>query len=271
MSISTETIKLEIHALDVLSRGNSRIHRIDARIQLFVTVVFVLSVMSMSRYDIIALFPFFIYITAIIAIGGLPVISLIKKALLMSPFAIMIGIFNPFFDKTPYLNVYGLNITGGWLSFISIILRFFLTVEAGLILISVTGMYRICKALRQLGLPEVFVTQILFLYRYLFVLIEEGTGMIRAKELRVFNKRQNNLKLFGRMAGSLFLRTFNRAQRIYQAMVARGYKGEIKMLENSKINSVDIMYGIGWTMFFLAVRFYNIPVLMGSAVLKVFQ
>ncbi|NHZ84804.1 MAG: cobalt ECF transporter T component CbiQ [Planctomycetia bacterium] len=271
MSISTETIKLEIHALDVLAHGNSWIHRIDARIKLLVTVVFVLSVMSMNRYDIIALFPFFIYVVAIIAIGRLPVLSLIKKALIMSPFAIMIGVFNPFFDKVPHLNIYGLNITGGWISFISIILRFFLTVEAGLILVSVTGMYRICNALRQLGLPEVFVTQILFLYRYLFVLIEEGTGMIRAKELRVFKKSQNNLKLFGRIAGSLLLRTFNRAQRIYQAMVARGYKGKINMIENSKINSVDVIYGLGWIMFFIAVRFYNIPELMGSTVLRVFQ
>ena len=65
-------------------------------------------------------------------------------------------------------------VSGGWLSFLSILIKFVLTVSTAFLLIAVTSFPGICEALERLKLPKVFVIQLLFLYRYLFVLLEES-------------------------------------------------------------------------------------------------
>ncbi len=270
MGTLAEIIKSDIYIWDNLSNKKSFIHRIDSRINLFVTIAFVLSVMSVNRYSITALFPFFLYPVVAIIVGELPILNMIKKAIIMSPFVIMIGVFNPVFDKSICLNLYGTDVSCGWMSFFSIVIRFFLTFEAGLILIGITGINKLCHALKKMELPEIFVTQIFFLYRYLFVLIEEASNIVRAKNLRGFGKNRNSIKLFGQISGSLLLRTYNRAKNIYVAMKARGYEGDIKRFEDSKVGTFDILYGFVWIAFFVLVRFFNIPLFLGNSILKVF-
>ena len=93
-----------------------------------------------------------------------------------------IGIFNPLIDTHVILTPFGIPVTGGWMSFLSIIVKFILTVSTALLLIAVTSFPGICEALERLKLPKVFVIQLLFLYRYLFVLLDvaftndEGKG-----------------------------------------------------------------------------------------------
>ena len=72
----------------------------------------------------------------------------------------------------------------GWISFASILLRFTLTVTAALTLIATTSFTGICMALEKMGCPRVFALQLLFLYRYLFVLVDEASRLIRARALR---------------------------------------------------------------------------------------
>jgi cobalt/nickel transport system permease protein len=260
----------DIHSLDTLAQQDSAMHRVDARVKLFVTGVFVVCVMSMGKYEISALIPFFIYPFVATSVGRLSFLYLLKRTLAVSPFAIMVGIFNPFLDRTPIISDFGIYISGGWISFTSIMIRFILTVEAALILISVTGIYKICKALQQSGVPHVFATQLLLLYRYLFVLVEEGVRILRAREIRTFSKKQRSISLFARLTGSLLLRTFNRSQNIHQAMASRGFQGEIRLSGASKIGVADILYGAGWTAVIVVIRFYNIPQILGSFLIRNF-
>ncbi len=261
----------DIHSLDTLARQDSAVHRVDARVKLFVTAVFVVCVMSMDKYEIAALIPFFIYPFVTSTVGKLPFLYLLKRTLAVSPFAIMVGVFNPFFDRAPLISDFGITISGGWISFLSIMMRFILTVEAALILISVTGIYKICKALQQSGVPHVFATQLLLLYRYLFVLVEEGVRILRAREIRTFSSKQKSISLFARLTGSLLIRTFNRSQNIHQAMVSRGFQGHIKLLSVSKIGPTDIYYGLGWTMVLIILRLYNLPQLIGTFFIRTFS
>ena len=90
---------------------------------------------------------------ALIAVGNLPPGYLAKKMLLAAPFAFFIGIFNPLLDRAVMVHLGPLGISGGWVSFASIMLRFVLTVSAALILIAGTGLNAVCLASGEAGSP----------------------------------------------------------------------------------------------------------------------
>jgi cobalt/nickel transport system permease protein len=177
-----------------------------------------------------------------------------------------VGIFNPVFDRAQLLEIGGVGISGGWVSFASILLRFSLTVSAALALIGVTGFATVCMALGRMGLPRAFSIQLLFLYRYLFVLTEEGLRMSRARSLRSFKGRGLGFAVYGSMLGQLLLRTMDRAQRIHRAMLCRGFDGELRLSRNLAFTARDLAFVAGWLAYFALVRSVNLPQLLGRFV-----
>lgn len=268
MTRTVERTIFEIRSFDTISCQNSMIHRIDPRAKLITTAVFVVCVMSLGKYEISQTIQFFIYPAVMISLGGLPLVHLAKKMLIIAPFVLFIGIFNPFVDREPIINIAGVYISGGWVSFAGIMIRLALTVGAALILLASTGMNRICMALERLGTPKILAVQLAFIYRYLFVLTEETARMMRAGSLRNFRGRHFGLHVFSQMVGSLFLRTIDRSQRIHQAMVSRGFEGRIEVAGDSGIKAVDILFTIGWSCLFAAFRLYNLPRILGEFTLR---
>lgn len=253
----------DIGTLDTLACRDSAIHRLDPRAKVVTTLVFVLVVVSFGRYEISALLPFGLFPLTLILLADLPPGYLLKKLLVAAPFALCIGIFNPIFDRQILLQFGPLEISGGWISFASILLRFTLTVLAALVLIATTSFTGICSALERLGAPRVFSLQLLFLYRYLFVLIDETQRLVLARSLRSFGGRGLGMKVFGQLAGQLLLRTLDRAQRLHLAMLSRGFDGELRLLRPGRIGRQEIIFTLGWSTAFIALRLYNVPQLLG--------
>ena len=127
---------MEVGRMDELGRMDSPVHRLDARVKTLTTVAFIVTVMSFSRYEVAALMPFFIYPIALMAVGGIPAGYIGRKLLIASPFALAVGMFNPLLDQRVMGSLGSHGITGGWLSFASIVLRFALTVSAALTLVA---------------------------------------------------------------------------------------------------------------------------------------
>lgn len=249
---------IEIGRMDELGRLDTPVHRVDARAKAVVTLAFIVVVMSFPCYEVSALTPLLLYPVALLALGRIPARQVLKKILVAAPFALAIGIFNPLLDRQPAVTVGTVAISGGWLSFFSILLRFGLTVGAALALVACTGMHRLAAGLGQLGLPRVFVVQLLFLYRYLFVVADEGGKMARAVELRSGNARRLRFRVYGSLVGHLLLRSMDRAERVYRAMVARGFDGEIRVLRRSSFRGSDWAFVCGCLGFFLAARAWNL-------------
>jgi cobalt/nickel transport system permease protein len=202
------------------------------------------------------------------AMGKVPPVYLLKKLLIVSPFAVMIGIFNPLMERDILVNLWGIGLSGGWVSFVSILIRFVLTVGIALTLIAVTGFNAVCMALDKLGTPRVFVVQLLFLYRYLFVLVDEAARMVRARSLRVFEGGGSGIKAYGPLVGHLLLRTMDRAQRVYRAMCCRGFDGEIRIVKPLRFGLLEIGFTVGWSALFILMRVYNVPTLMGGVIME---
>ncbi|MDO9228766.1 MAG: cobalt ECF transporter T component CbiQ [Syntrophales bacterium] len=261
----------DIGRLDRLSYRDTCVHHLDPRAKVIATMLFLITVISFPKYEVVALAPFFLFPVLLMTLGEIPVRFIVKKVIAVSPFAIFIGIFNPFLDIRPVAVILGVPISGGWLSFLSIILKFALTVSAALLLIATTSFPGVCHALRRLGFPALFVSQLLFLYRYLFVLMEEAMRIIRAREMRSFGSRGTGVKVFVRLIGILFLRAVDRAERIYYAMLSRGFQGDIPDLKRSRIAFRDLGF-MAMTIAFLAVfRFFPITERIGRVAQELFR
>lgn len=275
---------IEVGRMDELGRMDTPVHRIDARVKSVTTIIFIIIVMSFPRYAVSALTQFLFYPLMLILLGRIPLGFIFRKILIAAPFALVIGIFNPFFDRQAAVIIGPWVISGGWLSFASIMLRFVLTVGAALTLVACTGMNRLGASLEQMGLPRIFVVQLLLLYRYLFVITDEGTRMMRSLELRSAGLPTPGLRVYGALAGHLLLRSMARAERVYRAMIARGFStggprfagalrrgesagggsGAIMVMRRTSLQWTDWAFLIGWTAFFVAARAWNLADWIGS-------
>jgi len=252
-----------IRFLEELSGKETSIHRLHPLVKLLTTVAYLIGVVSFGRYEISSLLPFVFYPVLIFSLAELPVGKVLKRVLLVSPFIVGIGILNPLFEQNTII-LGGIVISRGWITFLSIIIKCGLTVTASILLIATTGMDRLGAALRMLKVPKVFVLQLLLTYRYISVLIEEVSRMQRAYSLRAPGEKGIRLSVWGSFAGQLILRTFDRAQRVYQSMSLRGFTGEYNTGDIAKVRFKDFAYLAAWSLFFIIMRRYNIPMLIGS-------
>ena len=260
----------DMRILDDLARKETVIHKVHPLVKLLTTVSYLMVVVSFGKYDISGLLPLLIYPSMIFALAELPLKPIFMRVLLVSPLIIGIGILNPFFDHQIFL-VGGIEISRGWVTFLSLLIRSVLTVTAALLLIATTGMDRLGGALRMLKIPRIFVLQLLLTYRYISVLMEEVARSLRAYSLRAPKQKGVHRSAWGSLAGQLILRTFDRAQRIYEAMCLRGFTGEYRTGGFGKIRVWDLAYLAGWVLFFAAARIYNIPVILGSLITGVIR
>lgn len=257
----------DIGYMDTLAAGDTPLHRLDPRVKLFTTLLFILAVVSCDKYAVSALVPFSLYPVYLIAAGELPAGYLARKMLFVAPFAFFVGAFNPFLDRRVLLHLGPLAVSGGWVSFFSIMGRFALTVSAALAMLSLTGIGAVCEALAGTGVPRPFVVQLLFLNRYLLALTGEAGRMSRARSLRAFDRKPMSSRIFVQMAGHLLLRAMDRAERVYRAMVCRGFDGNIRAAPSRGIGRAEAEFALVWAVLFAVFRTVNLPVLLGRAVM----
>ena len=140
-----------LQSIDALASRSSALTGLDLRARILATLAFIVFVVSFERYTVLALIPFALFPVALCSLCGIPLGWVARHVLAASPFAIMLGIFNPLLDQTPQVHLLGVTVTGGWVSFTSILLRFALTVSAALVLVASTGLPAICWGLQQPG------------------------------------------------------------------------------------------------------------------------
>lgn len=254
--------------LDTLSYKQTFIHNLHPGIKLVVTLVFILMVVSLPKYEILRLAPFFIYPVFVAAAGDIPARVILKKILVVSPFVLFAGIFNPLLDTDTVYRVASIPVSGGWISYGSIIIKFTFTISAALLLIATTSFPGICFALERMRLPKFFVMQLLFIYRYIFVLAEEAMRIIRGRNMRSFGKHGRDVKTFTSIISTFLLRSMERSERIYQAIRSRGFDGRIRFPRDYKIGLPDLTYAIIWVAIFIIFRRYDIGRLLGDIILQ---
>lgn len=250
--------------LDSLSYGDSYLHRLDARVKILVSLVFIVCVVSFPKYAVPQLLTFSFYPVFLFVAADIPLRPILARVALLSPFIVMIGVVNPLVDREVILRVGGVGVAGGWVSFASILIKFALTTSTAFLLIATTSFVGICEGLGRLRVPDVFVCQLLFLYRYLFVLLEEAFRMMRAREARSFGKRGYEVRPFISLVSVLLVRTVGKAERIYGAMVARGFSGRMSFRRTGRLRVGDVVFLAGMAAVLLVLRYVDLPEALGS-------
>ena len=215
--------------LDGLERhraGTGPIHHLDSRVKLIGTVLFVLIVIATPpgawRYFGVE----GIFLSFVIGLAGLPPRELARRwlglFLLVGFLTIMVAPAHPARVR------YGLAVVAA-----SILIRNGLALLTMLVLAGTTPFPKLLSALRKLGVPPVLVATLQFMDRYRYVLLDELSRMAIARRARSFH-RGNSLSwsLLGGLIGMLFLRTFERGERVHDAMIARGWSGVIRNLDD---------------------------------------
>lgn len=263
MALFTDAAR-QFRQMDRFSCGNTGFHRVDARIKIGAFIVYQICVLSWTPQEITGLLPFFLFPVCVIRMAGLPLGYLLKRTLWLLPVAVMIGIFNPLVDRIPAGEWFGIPVTRGMISFISIILRCMLTILAAFTLLASTGFAPLCRGLRQLGVPRILVTLLAFLYRYAFILVDEFQNTLTAFRARGGKSGSVPLSAWGAMTGQLLLRTFSRAERIYQAVQCRGGEEPEFVNTSSTLTVRGIMGGLLFCSLVILFRCVNITMLAGQ-------
>jgi len=135
--------------------------------------------------------------------------------------------------------------SGLWILW-NVVVKSCLGVFSIILLSSTTSFPELIRGVEKLGSPRIFTMLASFMYRYSFILIDEMQRMKRARDSRSFGGRWLwQTQVIGHMIGTLFLRSFHRGERVYLAMLSRGYHGTMPQPTANR-------FGLG-EMFFLSL------------------
>lgn len=194
--------------VDRYSRLDSPVHRLPAAGKLAFVLALLVATISTPR----AFAPVAAVLAAAAALSRIPPGFLLRRILLLEPLAVgiaFLALFQP----------------GGMRIFALVVARATLCLVAMVLLSNTTPFSELLRVLRKARAPDLLITTLALMYRYLFVLVEETDRMRRARACRTFQSGpRQTWRSMGGIAGRLFVRSTERAERIYAAMCARGWR-----------------------------------------------
>ena len=220
---------MRLEFLERHSEGNGPLHRLDARAKLIAMVVFVVAVVATPSGRWRWLAGEGLALAFVIGLSGVPLRDLFLRWLgflvLVGFLAVVVAASHP---RRAELGVGPLALT--------LLAKNSLAFLATLSLVNVTPFRKLLAAMRRLGLPPALVATLHFMYRYLHVLTGELDRMVKARRARTF-RRSGRLDwgLLTGLIGTLFLRSFERGERVHAAMLARGWDGTLRSLDGTEV------------------------------------
>jgi cobalt/nickel transport system permease protein len=178
-----------------------------------------------------------------------PLAFAFRRVLILSPFILTLCLAVLWYDHSWHrvaIGAWSATVAGGTLTAVSITIKFVLGVLALTALTSTTPFSALLEAMRRLGVPRLLTMQLGFLYRYLFVLLDEAMRVRRGRDFRgaALAPVGRRLAAVGGIVGSLFVRTLERSDRIHLAMTARGYRGEPHALTVAHLHLADVVVAV---------------------------
>ena len=182
-----------------------------------------------------AFIAFFLLLLVAARVSKIPLPLLFKRALIEIPF-IFFAVLMPFFGTGEKFEIAGIELyREGLLAGTSIVVKGTLGVLAAVILSTTTTAREILRGLERLKLPAVMVQIASFMLRYVNVISDEMERMKVARESRGFVATGiKHWKVLATSAAALFIRSYERGERVHLAMLSRGFDGNLPSLENNK-------------------------------------
>ena len=198
--------------IDRYSRADSPVHRLSSGLKVTLSLTLILIVVLSPVKYVYLFVTIVILLLTVILRSKIPLTFFLKRLLLFEPFILTIAILT-------------LLQPNGVVIFTSILVKSTLSLVTVVLLSNTTPFSELLNVLRKAYVPPLFITLLALMYRYLFILIDEIEHMKVARTSRTFTKKGTRKWSFLTLIlGQLFIRTTERAERIYSAMCARGWK-----------------------------------------------
>jgi cobalt/nickel transport system permease protein len=229
--------------IDRYSNLDSPLHILEARTKLVGFTALIVAVLWIPAGDDFAFFAYFFLTAILMGISQIPLAYIVGRMLMILPFIVLAGL------AAPWRGMAGLS---------TLFLRAILCLLILIVLTNTTRFVELLRGLRKLGCPSILVLNLSFVYRYLFVLTEEVLRMSQARDCRRVGRAPMGaeLRLLGSMLGTLLIRSFERAERMYQAMLSRGYSGQFQVLAPRRFTWRDLLFLAGVALV-IAVTFWG--------------
>jgi len=255
-----------IRFFDEVCRKKTIIHSIHPLIKLIVTICYLFVVVAGGKYSFGRLLPLLLYPFILIPLSEIPIKPFFPMLFVVMPLIVGIGIFNPVFDTKTITLATGIEMSMGWISFATLILKAILTVLATFILFATTGILNIAIAMQIVFIPKMIVLQLLLMYRYIILLVSEISRVFTAYSLRAPGQKGIKMKVWGPMVGRLLMHSFDMAQRVFIAMKLRGFNGTYHTGKGLRIRFTDIIYLVILVSFLTAIYVIDLPALLGRVI-----
>ncbi|MGP3983731.1 cobalt ECF transporter T component CbiQ [Streptomyces sp. KR80] len=220
------------HAHKLYRHGRSRVHRLPAHCKIAAVLCFVLVVVSTPREAVWAFGLYALLLVTVAAIARVPAGHLLKRLLIEVPFVVSAASL-PFVADGPYVEAFGLSLSepglwGAW----NILAKGTLGVAASVLLASTTELRELLLGLQRLRMPSLLVQIASFMIRYGDVIGDEMRRMRIARASRGFEARGiRHWGVLAKSVGALFIRSYERGERVHLAMVSRGYAGRMPVMQ----------------------------------------
>lgn len=211
--------------------GTSSIHTLAPHLKLVGLFGFVCAVALTPRTAVFAFLIDAIAVAVVARKAHIPWRTLASRLTVVVPF-LTVAAFLPFISEGDRIDFLGLSVSadGLWAAWNTAI-KALLGATAGVILVATTPIPFILTGLSRLRIPALFVSIISFMFRYLDLVMDELTRMRRAMVARGHDPRWLwQARPIAASAGALFVRTFERGERVHDAMLARGFDGAMPQL-----------------------------------------
>ncbi|MBN1354115.1 MAG: cobalt ECF transporter T component CbiQ [Candidatus Omnitrophica bacterium] len=247
--------------IDKYSRLDSFMHRIDPRVKIISAAFIIVSVLFTKVSSPVPFILYGILLSAFIALSKIPPLFILKRSLVVVPFAIFVAFFIPFFKKGEVVWAFSL----GWfhiavtregvITFSGIFAKSFLSTICLIVFTASTRFSVLLKAFEKLKVPNIFIMIVSFIYRYIFVIVDELMHMKQAKEARsIKGGKIFHGRALANMIGSLFVKSYERAESVYIAMCSRGFNGSIHAIHDFKLRFIDIFFSLITLVFLLMAK-----------------
>lgn len=242
--------------IDKYSNLNSILHKIDPRVKLVLSFSFLILIASTYNIKLFSL-----YLAAavvLLIISKVPLHFYLKKIFLITPLVVLLSFFiflsyliehkvaftfETFSRYYPVYNTLALLVSKIYLSILIITL-----------LISCTHFNDLLWGLRKYKLPFIVTTLSKLVYTYIFLFIDELHRTLRAYKSRTPELRISRVKVYGNIAAGIFLRSMERSDSIYKAMVSRGFTGEFPEGNSNRLKLIDLIAVVFFLLIVFAAR-----------------
>src|SRR5690606_4020082 len=212
--------------------GDSPVHRLPAHVKVVAMLAFVLVVVAAPRAHVAAFAGYALLLVVVAALAQVPARFILPRMVVELPFVVF-ALLLPFVSTGERIDLFGLALSeSGLLAGWNILAKGTLGVVASILLAATTDARSLLLGLQRLRLPSLLVEIASFMVRYADVIVSDMQRMRIARESRAFEGRHlGHLRIVARSAGALFIRSYERGERVHLAMLSRGYAGAMPLVD----------------------------------------